>query len=327
MSLTPRTVENHIASWTKALQSTTYAYRRAWPAHLFRHEPVENAARILTSGQLLSRNDAAVLPHADIAAPDVLARQSGAYDTARLYFRPLNPTQYCIEGVRRTDEYYLGDPSVHAPVLVMFVFSARAVFALPNIQFSDGNMQSAGTRHGRGESFFASIDFTKVYHHGPYSRGSAGDEIKRARCAEVLAPSPLGLATNLKAVICRSAAERQHLIHLLGRHAAPWLPMIRIPKAPGIFFGDMAYVDAVEVSETAVVVKLHPRRDNNPVEITITVVDLAGDVVTASRPTVVKSGQRCRLACSLASGAHIVRVQIFGCLAHESTYDVDTLPF
>jgi hypothetical protein len=136
-----------------------YPHRTKWPSRLFHHTPVENAAEVLRRGALLSRNASAGARQLDVADADVIARRDAAHDSARLYFRPRTPTQYSIEGVRKRSEYFRGADK-HAPTLVMFIFDARKVLALPGVRFSDGNMQSSGTLDGDSEAFFSSIDFS-----------------------------------------------------------------------------------------------------------------------------------------------------------------------
>lgn len=60
MALSSDVVRAHIDYWERQLGSTgNRRYRRHWPARLFRHEPLENAIKILQTGILLSRTDAA----------------------------------------------------------------------------------------------------------------------------------------------------------------------------------------------------------------------------------------------------------------------------
>jgi hypothetical protein len=75
-----------------------------WPKWVYRSDHVENAAQILNSGRLLSRaaalqqnsikKDAASQSHVSTLAP-----RQRRY--VRLYFRPMTPTQYTNEGIRR----------------------------------------------------------------------------------------------------------------------------------------------------------------------------------------------------------------------------------
>lgn len=155
-------------------------HRGKWPARLFHHSPVENAADILTAGTLRSRNDPLNPRRADIAAPGVIDACDIAHDYARLYFRPRTPTQYNIEGIRRANECAYG-PRAHAPILVMLVFDARRALTQPGVRVSNGNMQVGGVIHDETEAFFAALPFEKIFHEGAYP-ADQGD-IKFHRCA------------------------------------------------------------------------------------------------------------------------------------------------
>ncbi len=134
MLITSKLFEAHIASWRERLaKSGGRPYRQNWPGRLFHHAPLENAVEILTSGNLLSRTASAGARKRDVADPNVIATTTVAHDFVRLYFRPRTPTQYHIEGIRKTTD--LLRPDVHAPVIVVFVFEALAVLSRPDISY------------------------------------------------------------------------------------------------------------------------------------------------------------------------------------------------
>jgi hypothetical protein len=142
-----------------------YAYRANWPSRLFHHAPIENAVLLLKDGNLRSRKDDKNARASDVAAAAVLASREDAHDFARLYFRPLTPTQWHIEGIRKSTECSYGEAS-HAPILIMFVFSARSVLQSPGVKFSDRNMQISGVQPSDTEIYFSNIPFDKVFHVG-----------------------------------------------------------------------------------------------------------------------------------------------------------------
>ena len=139
MGVSAAVVEAHIEHWQKELRKGAWRYRQHWPPHLFRHEPLENAVRVMRDGELLSRNQAGRNIPRDIAPHDIIARREIAHSSVRLYFRPRTPTQYHIEGIKKQQEYY---QERHAPVLIIFIFDIRKILCRPDAQFSDGNMQS-----------------------------------------------------------------------------------------------------------------------------------------------------------------------------------------
>ncbi len=77
--------------------------RRFWSRWLFRSDHVENAARILNSGRLLSRAAAerGGLITVDSGSPQYVGQLPSRHrNLVRLYFRPRTPTQYVNEGIR-----------------------------------------------------------------------------------------------------------------------------------------------------------------------------------------------------------------------------------
>lgn len=266
MGLSAAEIEAHIAQWEQTLGRSYQNYRSKWPSRLFHHAPVENAVRILRAGQLLSRNDVRQLGVRDVASQEVVNSRADAHAFARLYFRPRTPTQFHIEGVRKPQECYRGEISAHAPILVMLVFSARSVLALRDCQFSTGNMQSHYVTSGSSAQDFAAINFSNVYHDG----GTGGDHaITTARCAEVLAPSPLAIADHLQFILCRSQAERTFLLHLLGEDADRWADLIRVSDDMQVFQKEYCYVEEVSLSTRGVTFRLHPRRRDAPVRVQV----------------------------------------------------------
>src|SRR5690606_666086 len=157
----------------------------------------ENAVSILTEGKLRSRNDPANPRPRDVAAREVNAARVHAHDDVRLYFRPKTPTQFHIEGIRKTGECRFGEET-HSPVLVLIVVHPHRVLPMSGTRFCDRNMRSAGAAPSDTEAYFAAIPFDKVYHEGPLG-GDAS--IIPHRCAEVLATSPLDLTNCIRAIV------------------------------------------------------------------------------------------------------------------------------
>lgn len=272
MSLSERFVDRHIQVWSERLSATGYSFRQSWPRLLFRHEPLENAASIIRDRLLLSRARSVGRRQLDIAGADVIALTDRAHSYARLYFRPRNPTQYHVEGVKKvTDPFFNGEVRVHAPILTMFVFSARRILTSPKVEFSDGNMQTKGTETGNSEAFFETIDFQKVYHMG----GIGGDySIITSRCAEVLVPEALPLNEYLEGIYCRSQAERTTLLHHIGNEADFWAPKIFVSADQTMFERRYTLVESVLLRRTGIEFQLNPRSDLQKVRVKITVNDV-----------------------------------------------------
>lgn len=325
MGLRSVVVQAHIAHWEQQLTSGNRPYRRHWPARLFRHEPLENAVEILKDGMLHSRTDAADAIVRDIAPTDIIHRRNIAHGLVRLYFRPKTPTQYRIEGIRKASEIYQGR---HAPVLVIFIFEAIDILTRDGVEFSDGNMQSPETITGSTESEFGNIPFDLVYHEGVFDRHSSrGAEIIRRRCAEVLLPSPLGLAGTLQAVMCRSPAERITLRHLLGDAAAEWNSHIRVFSQPGLFENFYAYIDTVDVTSEGIWFRFHPRRDGRDVITEIWVYDESSELLVHVGPMPLAPGSAYAVKHDFSPGRYLTRFEVEGCFAYESPFFIDEQPF
>jgi len=166
--------------------SNLKGYQQYWFNGLYRHEPIENVIEILKSRKLLSRSDAldqSAIKN-DIAPERIISKNLIAHPKVRLYFRPRNPTQYHVEGIRRANDYYYGK---HAGLTILLVFDAEKILTSPDATFSGGNLQSLSYRELRGDKEFKQLDFRNIYHDGPHY----DHNITQQKCAEVLVPNPL----------------------------------------------------------------------------------------------------------------------------------------
>lgn len=254
MPISAALCEKHISQWENLFSRTSYRYRVNWPSRLFRHEPLENAVAIIREGALKSRTDAAPDIVNDIAPAGIIDHNDTAHGAVRLYFRPRTPTQWNIEGIREPIDMFQGK---QCPVLYMFLFDARKLLTSEGVRFSDGNMQSYTSTVYDDDAGFQGLDFSSIYHEGPIMENK--DHIRRSRCAEVLLPSPHLLKESLEAVICRSDAERQLILHELGSEFKN-SHRIRVFKEPGMFQADFTFVESADLSAEGLVVKFNPPR-------------------------------------------------------------------
>ena len=201
--------------------------RRWWPRWLYRSDHVENSARILNSGRVLSRARAersGMIKHDSGSEEHIGQLTDLQRDCVRLYFRPRAPTQYANEGIRPRHAIEYG---AHMPVPVYLLFSVRLLEHV-GVEFTRGRL-AIDTPTDGSYRFLASIDFADVYHDGPVS-GHRRSEILNARHAEVIVPGVLGLG-HLRHIVCRSSAERDTLLHLLADEArAQWGPRIIVDQ-------------------------------------------------------------------------------------------------
>lgn len=325
MGLSPAFVEAHIHRWATNLDHQVLPHRRLWPELLFHHAPLENAIKIIESGQLLSRNASNGVRGRDVAARGVIDNRDRAHNFVRLYFRPRTPTQFNIEGIRRPADcrYENG----HAPVLVMFVLDARSILTLPNVRFSNINMQHNAARDGDDEAFFNGIDFAKVYHEGPYTDPT----IKDHRCAEVLCSSPLPLAQHLRAIICRSDAERETLAWKTAALVAPYRARLLASDDLKVFEKKFPFANRVGASNEGVTFTLNPRSDGQNIKVQVRVARPDGQVVFdttyADMPAIPNTGAAWISRTPLVDGPYVVSIAIDDHLAYQAAHQVGEILF
>ena len=328
MGLSQARIEKHVSQWESEFKKDpSRGYRTKWPKYLFRHERVESAARVLTAGCLLSRAAATQYGFTDIAPPEVIGLRDTAHALVRLYFRPRNPTQFHVEGIKRAGDFFEGNSSVHAPVLIMFMFKSSSVLELETTQFSNGNMQRIDARKGNSEEFFETIPFDRVYHDQAFSPNEK-DTILFSRCAEVLAESPLSLSDHLAYVLCRSEAERRTLLHL-----APNLPdelkkRIRTYSEVGIFQNSHAFMKSVSVGPNGVTFAIHPRRDGQDVKLAIEIRSVrSADIVASVVDKMITPSKLWNMKRDLSEDRYLVAIHIDDQLAYQAISSVSGQPF
>jgi len=205
----------------------------------------------------------------DNASPQIIAQTRTQHlRYVRLYFRPRTPTQYRNEGIRPRDQRQLG--GAHCPIPVYFCFDALAVLAQDDTEFSDGNMGSDLAQHSGEREFFLNIPFNLVFHHGAIPPNAVQEVVFR-RNAEVLVPDKLALKPGLKFVACRSAAERQTLLHLLPvQLRRTWASTIRLGEQ-GLFERRWTYVEEALPMADSVVFAFNPNtKTPGPFEVSFT---------------------------------------------------------
>ncbi len=322
MGLSAAAADAHIARWTEALNQPAYPHRVHWPSLLFHHAPVQNAVRIINSGEIRSRRHTEGQRPLDVAGAGVIDHRQRAHDFSRLYFRPRTPTQFHIEGIRRPTECQYG-PAAHAPMLVMFALDAKSILTMPATRFSDINMQRDEARDGDTDAFFQAIDFSKVYHEGSFG-GDAS--IANHRAAEVLCQSPLALAEHLKWIVCRSEAERETLIYMAGAEGRALRRKVVTSDDGKVFEKKYAFVDKVYASPEGVSFGLNPRQDRAALKVRIEVHDADGELVfdeiynqISARP---ENGGIWISKIKLGDGAHRVQIHVDDHLAYQNLLNV-----
>lgn len=249
---------DHMSELAKALSSDTT--RAWWPKYLFRFDHVENAARILNSGRVLSRKQASlsgVISHDSAAQSYVKMLEPNLRDYVRLYFRPRTPTQYNNEGIRPNRMILRG---AHMPVPIFLLFSNQ-VLTLEGVRFSKGRLVSDASI-GSSFEFLKELNFVNIYHNtyvDPLGSGSSTrSEILNARHSEILIKRELDLRY-LKHILCRSTPEQQTLINLLEPPTLDkWRDRIRVaPNHIRLFNKLGTFVEECELESTHVRLKFY----------------------------------------------------------------------
>jgi ssDNA thymidine ADP-ribosyltransferase, DarT len=219
MKVTRAELTAHVAKWASAPAHTAAPWI---PKYVYHFTDINNAVSILRTGELLSRSEALArkLMSHDNASAQVIAATSAAHlDFVRMYFRPRTPTQYYNEGIRPAAKRPFDN--AHCPVPIFFVFDLVETLSLPGTQFSDRSMAVSGATHDDTSALFSQIPFDLVYHEGPIDTALRARNVIQHRHAEVLAPRSLKLDT-LRWIGCRSHAERESLLCLLGNDRPTW---------------------------------------------------------------------------------------------------------
>ncbi|NLD73267.1 MAG: DUF4433 domain-containing protein [Chloroflexi bacterium] len=173
---------------------------------------------ILRSGRLLCRSEAASRGELLVSSGSQveLSRTAASVkQRVRLYFRPKTPTQYHAEGIKSAFALQRSRyPDAHCPVPVFLLFDAADVLTRSGTMFSDGGLNTTDPIFYSTAAELAAMPWRLIYHVGSFD--SARDRsILHHRQAEVVIPHELDLEA-LKLIVCRSEAEKDTLLHLMG---------------------------------------------------------------------------------------------------------------
>ena len=329
MGLSKEYIENHIATWEQNLSNSRYPWTSHWPSRIFRHDPLENIAQIIESGNLLSRNDSVGVRSTDIAAREAVNSTTQPHQYVRLYFRPRTPTQYHVEGIRKPGERYQTDKSC---LIGLMIFESRNLLNRNDVMFSNMNMQSSLVLTGNTENFFAeNINFANVYHHG--WQGSDSD-IRRQRCAEVLLNSPLQITECLQYIYCRTNAERETLISMLSNGARQkWKDKILVSRDMKLFERKYCFVEDVYITATGVIINLSPREDNANINLEVTITDTNTGMIPIQfqnadfRPLPSSGKKGWIFEFEVQDSVYDVQIKIEGSIGYRSKLRFTALPF
>lgn len=235
-------LETHVERWSKRLAKSGRGW---WPQYVYHVTDVSNAIEILNTGVLHSRAECehrGLMCH-DNANPGVIASTDPDHlRFVRIYFRPQTPTQYINEGIKLTRR-----DDGHCPVPIFFFFRFVDLLARDDAHFSRGTMAGGGRTYSQRRDYFGDIPFDDVYSTGGWGKHSTlrQADIRKARHAEVLIPDSLRLGPELRAIVCRSPAERITLLDGLSEEAsARWSRRVRTGSGP-LYFRHRPHIKAV----------------------------------------------------------------------------------
>ncbi|WP_026660950.1 DarT ssDNA thymidine ADP-ribosyltransferase family protein [Butyrivibrio sp. AC2005] len=225
---------------------------RYWPYYLYHFSDIHNIVSILEEGAILSRN---ATKHRGMMASDnsseivIRKTKEEAYDYARLYFRPLTPTQYHNEGYKPAE---VRDIEINAscPVPIFLVMDADAILSMENTFFVEQGIAGTGHAKKTGIEEFQNLDFEQIYDNRIYS-GDKWKTAKKYRMSEVIRENGFPIDNVLKAIICRSKAERNTLLYLLkeksDRLYEKYKSMIHVRADFECFYYNGLYVEDVHI--------------------------------------------------------------------------------
>jgi len=237
--------------------------RRWWPNYLCHYTDIQNAARILSSGFLLSRQhleDSGGIPVSSGSDEVLAGTPPWIKNCVRLYFRPKTPTQFHAEGVKSFLTLSASKfPDAHCPVPVFFLFDSAEILCRIDSLFSDRGLASNDCQIMSTARELASMEWKKIYHLGAFdsSRPEESDIASR-RMAEVIVPGNLDMKS-LKWIYCRSEAEKDTLLHLLTHGQRPrYESRILATARNALFYRQHTYLETVRLDSNAAHLSFFP---------------------------------------------------------------------
>jgi hypothetical protein len=128
-------------------------------------------------------------------------------------------------------------------------------------------------------------------------------------------------------LLCRSPAERNYLLYLLGPDgAAKWAKKIYVHVEPGIFEKRWAYVDTVDAVADGFVFTFHSRSDGAPCNFQVKIYE-GTTIAYAGRSDSANLSTRWRAPYFLHRGLYGFEVTLDGVKAYRADHFFDELPF
>lgn len=306
--------------------------RRIWPQFVFHYTDVRNAHRILRQGRLYSRLDPDNPLTVSAGSPAVLATTNEEYrDCVRFYFRPRTPTQFYAEGIH--SELSLARsryPGAHCPVPVFFLFDAGRILGRSDCRFSDGGLGNPRARVLSSADDLRGLPWRKIYHIGGYDRSRAEDcDIAFRRNAEVIVSNSVDMSA-LRYIYCRSAAERETLLCLIGPELRQrFLERVYASNRVELYERKRTFVEAARLRADGA--RFHFSPDTaapGPFRFCLELV--VGDTQYVLEEASLELGPGryvYRVSYPRSFAAYTIRLQLDEHLAYQNTYRETTMPF
>jgi len=222
------------------------------PKFVYHFTDMGNAKSILETGQIFSRKKAFEkgLMSVDNASHDVISYTNDKWKNyARFYFRPKTPTQFRNEGIQSKQSF--NELNAHCPVPIFFLFDSKAMLIRADSFFSYGSLAVDNAAYNQAKDF-KKMPFQYVYHEGSYDT-TLQWFIKNNRHAELIIPEECSLE-NLKAILCRSTAEKETFLNQLSPATRlKYQDIIHVDSRNDFFNGERTFVEKANLTKEEIV--------------------------------------------------------------------------
>lgn len=222
-----------------------------WPIYLFHFTDIHNAINIIDKEYIYGRKKANEkgLMNIDNASTKVIEiTNEEATKYARLYMRPRTPTQYHNEGYKPA---HIRESNLDAncPVPIFFLLDSERTLLLDGVKFIEKGLAGNNydnTKIFSGEENFSKLNFEKIFHDGAFQHGS---DIVKYRHTEVIRENGIPVSGLIRGIACRSVAEKQTLLYLLGKISIDkymkYRDIISYKPEIDLFFNNGVYIKEV----------------------------------------------------------------------------------
>lgn len=303
------------------LARSTAGIPRWWPKYAYHFTDVRNAAGIIDRGRIFSRRLAVEyeLMKVENADTSVIARSPELTESsARFYFRPKTPTQYHNEGVRPAEQRRQSD--AHCPVPVFFLFPLPDVLSERGTLFTDTAAYWQEVEVGDSATDLSRLRWDDIYSNGPMPTARR-NELTGYRRAEILVPESLPL-DGLHRIICRTPAERDTLLDLVGKdRRAKWRPLVEIAGAGlrDLFQANWVYAETVQWTDTSIAFRFNPCAVSLPLSLEIREFE-TGEMLYQWDAAIDFGSRYNRFQVPMSPSVKRVRIRVLldGCLAYSA---------